>query len=106
MARYKTPLFVALLLGGIVIAASGQAPAKPRGVFATLTPGMAVSLTDVGGGYEIGTLSVGPELPLGYKVLEVGADSIVLEDITGVRQFRIPIYSVKSVVTTTIKPAR
>ena len=34
---------------------------------------------------------------LGYKVADVGHDYVVVEDIAGVTELRIPIYSVKAV---------
>lgn len=60
---------------------------------------MPISLSDKDGGYEIGIFTKGPEL-LGYKVIEVGADYLVLEDVSGIKELRIPVYSIKSVATT------
>lgn len=88
-----------LLLGGLVFVASGQAPAKDRGVLSVLHAGQPVSLQDTGNSYEISILKNGPEI-LGHKVVEVFNDCVVIEDIAGVTQTRIPIYSIKSVVVT------
>lgn len=104
MVRYRTAFVVVPLVAGLVFVASGQAPAKPRGVLARLSPEMPVSLTDSPAGYEIGTFVGVPDMTLGYTVLEVGPDHVVLEDIAGIRQHRIPIYAIKGVVTTTLKP--
>lgn len=106
MRQSRIAFALAPLLAAVLFVASGQAPAKPRGVLALLTPRMPVSLTDTAGGYEIGTYSIGPEVPLGYTVLEVGPDHVVVEDVSGIRQLRIPIYAVKAVVTTTLKPGK
>jgi hypothetical protein len=43
---------------------------------------------------------------LGHKVVEVGADFVVIEDIAGVQQLRIPVYSIKSVRITKIAKAQ
>lgn len=86
-----------LLLGGILFVASGQAPAKERGVLSVLHAGQAVNLQDTGNGYEISLLKNGPET-LGHKVVEVFSDCVVIEDVAGVTQKRIPIYSIKSVL--------
>lgn len=106
MARYLLGIALVPLLAGVVFIASGQAPAKPRGALAILTAGMPVSLTDTASGYEIGTFAGGFEGPLGHTVVDVGPEFVVLEDISGIRQIRIPIYAVKGVVTTTLKPPK
>jgi len=43
---------------------------------------------------------------LGHKVVEVGADFVVVEDIAGIQQLRIPVYSIKSVGITKIAKAQ
>lgn len=37
-----------------------------------------------------------------YKVVQVGADYIVLEDALGLNELRIPIYAIKSITTTKV----
>ena len=34
----------------------------------------------------------------GYKVLEVGVDYMVVQDIAGVTEIHIPLYSIKAVI--------
>lgn len=94
-----------LLLGGLVLVASGQAPARHQGILSVLHAGQAVSLKDAGNGYEIGFLQ-GASGILGHKVVEVLSDGVVIEDIAGVNQTRIPIYSIKSVVITKVGGVR
>jgi hypothetical protein len=89
-------LFLAI---AVVAVASGQAPAKDRGLLSVLHAGQAIALKDAGAGYEIQLLVNGPE-PLGHKVIEVLGDCVVVEDLAGVSQTRIPIYSIKSIVVT------
>ena len=81
-----------------IFAASGQAPAQPRGVLSVLGPGQPVALKEANGRYEIGIFDNGPEM-LGYKVIEVGSDFLVVHDIAGISETRIPVYSIKAVIT-------
>lgn len=104
MSNNRTALILAPLVAGLLCVASGQAPAQPRGVLALLSPDMPVSLADTPAGYEIGTFVGGPDITLGYTVLEVAPDFVVLEDVAGIRQLRIPIYAIKAVTTTALKP--
>ena len=94
-----------LLISGLLFVASGQAPGKDRGVLSVLHAGQAVSLQDSGNGYVISVLKDGPEM-LGHKVIEVFSDYIVIEDLAGVNQTRIPIYSIKSVLVTKLGAPR
>lgn len=94
-----------LLLGVVLSVASGQAPVKDRGVLSVLHAGRAVSLKDTGSGYEIGIMTDGPEM-LSHKVVEVFSDCVVVEDVAGVQQTRIPIYSIKSVTVLKIDGGR
>jgi hypothetical protein len=56
-----------------------------------LKEGQGVVLKEAAGRYEI-TLMEG-----GHKVIEVGPDYVVVEDIAGVTETRIPAYSIKSI---------
>ena len=74
-----------------------------RGLFGTLKIGQAVNLKDLGTVYEISTFD--NDLPLGYSVVEIDTDYIVLRDIAKVAETHIPIYAIKSVsqIRTTIQ---
>lgn len=86
------------ILGAILVAlAAAPKDEKHTGIFTLLEKGQTVSVKDVAGRYEIG-LMPGVELP--SKVVEVGADFVVLEDATGLVQTRIPIYSIRAVTVT------
>ncbi len=89
---------VATLLAIVIVAASGQAPAKPIGVLSVLRPGQPVTVKETTSGYEISVFQNGPDL-LGHKVVEVGGDYVVVQDVSGVNELRIPIYAVKAIVT-------
>jgi hypothetical protein len=101
MSKHLSRIVGAVALGLIVLASFGMAPGPKEGVLSVLKPGMPVGLTDSGNSYEIQLFNKGPEL-LGYKVIEVAADYLVLEDVSGIKELRIPIYAIKSVVTTKI----
>ena len=76
--------------------ATGQGQEQPRKRFlSVLKEGQGVSLKETAGRFE---LTVMKDLPLGHKVIEVGADYVVVEDVVGVTETRIPIYSIKSIV--------
>jgi len=100
MPKTSAPLLI-LLLAGVLFVASGQAPGKPHGVLSALHAGQPVSLADTDGGYRLNLFKDGPEV-LGHKVVEVGSDFVVVEDIAGIQQLRIPVYSIKSVGITKI----
>jgi hypothetical protein len=96
---------VILLLACVLFVASGQAPGTPHGVLSVLHAGQPVNLVDADGGYKLNLFQDGPEM-LGHKVVEVGADFVVVEDIAGVQQLRVPVYSIKSVGITNIGKAK
>jgi hypothetical protein len=104
MPKAFTPIVI-LLLVGILFVASGQAPGKPHGVLSVLHAGQPVNLADADGGYKLNLFQDGPEM-LGHRVVEVGTDFVVVEDIAGVQQLRIPVYSIKSVGITKIAKAQ
>jgi hypothetical protein len=92
---------IGIVLLGIVVLASSLAFSQRGGeekghggVLSVLSKGQAVSLKEVSGRYEIGII---PEAMLGCKVVEVGADYVVVKDIAGVTELHIPIYSIKAV---------
>ena len=88
---------VAVIILGTSIAFSERGPEQGReGVLSVLTKGQAVSVTEAAGRYEIGIFQNGPAM-LGYNVVEVGSDYVIVEDIAHVKELRIPIYSVKAV---------
>lgn len=70
--------------------ASGQEKAR-KGFLSILKEGQFVVLKESAGRYEI-TLMEG-----GHKVNEVGPDYVVVEDLAGVTETRIPVYSIKSI---------
>ena len=94
-------IIVIVLLGVVIFGASlafsqkGGERRGGEGILSVLSKGQAVSVKDVSGRYEIGVMP-NAEM-LGYKVVVVGSDYVVLQDIAGVTELRIPIYSIKAV---------
>jgi hypothetical protein len=70
--------------------ASGQEKAR-KGFLSVLKEGQSVVLKESAGRYEL-TLMEG-----GHKVIEIGPDFVVVEDLAGVTETRIPVYSIKSI---------
>ena len=83
-------LCATLALACLSPAANGQEKGR-KGFLSILKEGQAVVLKEAAGRYEI-TLMEG-----GHKVIEIGPDYIVVEDIAGVTETRIPIFSIKSI---------
>ena len=97
-ATRRAGVVVLVVLAVVLVAAAPRAE-KKSGLFAPLEVGQRVGLKEKVGGYEI---SIVPGVELGHKVVEVGQDYIVLEDIAGVTQNRIPVYAVRAVTITRI----
>lgn len=68
------------------------------GVLAPLKVDQALSLRETGDRYLITVLDGDLKLPQSHKVLEIGSDFVVVEDITGLNVVRIPLTSIKAVV--------
>jgi hypothetical protein len=87
--------FAVLLCATLAVAclsleASGQEKGR-KSFLSVLKEGQAVVLKEAAGRYEL-TLTEG-----GHKVIEVGPDYVVVDDLAGVTETRIPIYSIKSI---------
>ena len=95
MNTCRFSLLVAALFMAIPNTSHGQD--KPKKTFLSgIKEGQTISVREVGGRYEI---SVMKRMPVGHKVLEVGIDYILVEDPASVTETRIPVYSIKSIVT-------
>lgn len=87
--------FAVLLCATLAVAclspeASGQEKGR-KSFLSVLKEGQSVVLKESAGRYEI-TLMDG-----GYKVIEVGPDYVLVEDLAGVTETRISVYSIKSI---------
>ena len=73
------------------------------GLFAGLRVGQPVTLKDLGVAYEVGVMV--DRFPTGREIAEVGADYLVVRDVTGAVEPRIPETSIKA-VTRIMAPSR
>ena len=64
--------------------------------------GQPVTLKDFGVAYEVGVM--GDRFPTGQEVAEVGPDYLVVRDVAGAVETRIPVTSIKAVVRVVIEP--
>ncbi len=83
-------LCATLALACLSPAASGQEKGR-KSFLSVLKEGQGVVLKESAGRYEF-TLMEG-----GHKVIEVGPDYVLIEDLAGVTETRIPVYSIKSI---------
>lgn len=88
-------LFVLLPVLAIVLLAVGAADAPKETVFSGLKVGQPVGLKDHSRAFEI---SVIDDVPQSHKIIEIGDDFIVLEDVAAVNQTTIPVTSLKAIV--------
>jgi hypothetical protein len=97
---YRSVMGYGLLAGFIIVlgASAGMAPAERVGVLGGLRPGLAITLTETEGRFEIGILPGVPG-PLGHEVTAVGDDYLAVKDIVGVTETVIPLFSIKCVKT-------
>lgn len=87
-----------LVVAASAFTLSAQAPAeKQRTFLSSLNEGQPVSIKEVTGRYEISTLEGVPGVQ-GYKVVEVANDYVVIQDIAGISESRIPVYSIKAII--------
>jgi hypothetical protein len=92
---------MALLLGISALGVFGQAEASKQqaGFLAILKPGQQVIVKEAVGRYEISFFEEGLKVGLTHSVTEVGPDHVVVRDIADFSDTRIPIYSLKSIIT-------
>ena len=92
-------LFATALLTILSACAFGNAADSPpeKGLFATLKPDQQIVLKEVGDRYEINVIELTNRLS--YVVVEVGSNHVVVRDSVGFTETRIPVYSIKAIVT-------
>jgi hypothetical protein len=94
-------LTVGLISGNVKAAPEVR---KPE-LFSGLEKGQPVMLKELPTGYQI-TIIKGLQFNQGvvggYTLTEIGSDFIVVETMGGVMQYRIPVYSLKSIIVTKV----
>jgi len=95
MKRTVWLIAVPVVLAAVaVVAAYAQEPARPAGgVFAGLRVGQNIAMADAGAAVQLTVFAV--ERPGPYRITELGADYVVIQDLAGLNEHRIPITSIK-----------
>jgi hypothetical protein len=97
--RHSIPWFVAFVVVALAVRYASSDPPhdnKGSGVLSVLHPDQPVAVKKAGGRYEITVMPKVPG-PLGHQVVEVGSNYLVVQDLVGVTETRIPIWSIKCV---------
>jgi len=92
----KTPLLIliAALAAYLSNPTVGATDNPKASVFKHLKKGQIITLKDNGQNYSIQVL---PNLPIGHKIVEIGADYLVIEDAAAAFTFYIPVTSIKAI---------
>jgi preprotein translocase subunit YajC len=87
---------IAILLLAVIsistfnVTAQGQAQ-KSKTFLSALKEGQSVIVKEVAGRFEINAIEGS------HKVIEIGTDYLVVQDIAGITEIRIPIFSIKAI---------
>lgn len=94
MNRAGIGLFL-IFITAIAAITSGQQPAPQRRDFLSgLKVGQTVNMKEASGRFVLSMIDDGP--PLSHKVIEIGSDYVLLEDMVGVSEIRVPLYTISS----------
>ena len=96
----KTLIPILMLATAAVVLGAPEAP-KTKGIFSTLKAGQSVNLKNDGAAYSI-TVYDG-DLPTSHTVVEIGENYVVFQDVAGVTETTVPVYSVKSIEKMNLK---
>jgi hypothetical protein len=96
MTKWTLALAAAIAVGVGAIAWPAAEPGKPTGILSCLRVGQSVGLKDAGAAYEITTYA--QEVAGPYKVVEIAADHVAVQDLGGLQEIRIPVYAIKSII--------
>ena len=94
---YRISIMFLLVLIGTYCLSGQTAKENEKQFLAVLKEGESVSLKEVSGRYEIQIYDGFPGAQ-SNKVLEVASDHIVVQDISGLAETHIPVFSIMSIV--------
>lgn len=94
---YRISIMFLLVLIGTYCLSGQTAKESEKSFLSVLKEGQSVSLKEVSGRYQISTFDGFPGAQ-SHKVLEVASDHIVVQDISGVAETHIPVFSITSIV--------
>ena len=98
MNRIPLILLLLVVVSFSTFSVTAQAPAERQtNILSALKEGQPVSIKEVSGRYEISTLEGVPGV-LGYKVMEIGVEYLVVQDISGINEIHIPVWSIKAII--------
>lgn len=103
MNRSTLGFILITAIAACIFSASGQAPDKPDRFLSALKKDQSVIMKEIAGRFEISVMD-GALQPQTHKIMAVEPDHLVVEDIAAVAETRIPVFSIKSIVT--IKPLK
>jgi len=87
---------VAVVLVVFAVAVGADEVKKPSGVFSKLKLGQSVTLKQEGSSFTVSFFD-DDTVPLTHKVIEIGDDFIVVEDVAATRETTVPIYALRSI---------
>ena len=97
MNRPTFGLLMCAIVAVGVVTVSGQAPEKPsQGFLSALKVGQSVTMKEVAGRFTISFDDAVQDLS--YKIVKIGPDFVTIEDLGGLTETTIPVYSIKSSV--------
>lgn len=94
MSRFALLLFICADIATTSALTPVAGQEKARGTFlSALKKGQTIGVKEAGGRFEI-TLTDDVLGPRGFTVTEVGADYVMIEDLSGTVECRIPVYAI------------
>lgn len=89
-------IWLGFVLVAVVVALGADDEKRQKGVFSTLKIGQTVTLKQESSGFMVSYFD-DDTVPLTHKVIEIGDDFIVVEDIAATRETTVPIYALRSI---------
>jgi len=89
-------IWLGFVLVVFAVALSADEVKKPRGAFSKLRISQQVTMRQEPSGFTISYFD-DDTVPLTHKVIEIGEDHIVVEDIAATRETTIPVYALRSI---------
>ena len=103
MRRSTVSIAAVALAVFVSMAIAAERPVQNKSRFLHgLTKGQSVLLKDLGSCYEINVMPDDAG-KLGQEVTEIGDDYVVIRDITGFRETRVPVNAIKAIVKMKMK---
>ena len=92
----KCCVWIGFVLAAVIVAFGADDAKNPKGVFFSLTVGQQVTVRQEPSGFTISYFD-DDTVPLTHKIIEIGDDFIVVEDVAATRETTVPIYALRSI---------